>query len=77
MIRVEIAVMTVTQELEQITLCNPCDNATGFATAAGLTFGLVALAPSTEDLANLGRDPLPADYLPDDAPFPSHNILGG
>lgn len=61
MIRAEITVSTPTSEA-QIVLCNQCDGASDLATAAGLTFGLVSLVPSTEDLAKLGRAPLLTDY---------------
>jgi hypothetical protein len=62
MVRVEITVLTATAELEQIVLCNMCDDATGLATAAGLTIGYIGLSPSTEELAKLGRAPLVTDY---------------
>jgi hypothetical protein len=61
-VRVEITVMTATTELEQIVLCNMCDDASGLATAAGLTIGYIGLSPSTEELAKLGRAPLVTDY---------------
>lgn len=61
MIRVELTVKSAASE-EQIILCNQCDDASGLATAAGQTFGLIGLAPSTEDLARLGRAPELADY---------------
>jgi hypothetical protein len=61
MIRAEITVTAASGPVP-IVLCNLCDDATGLATAAGLTFGLVGLAPSVEDLAKLGRAPVPADY---------------
>jgi hypothetical protein len=62
MIRAEITVMTATSEVQQIVLCNLCDDGAGLVTVAGLTFGLVGLAPSTEELAKLGRSPLLTDY---------------
>lgn len=62
MIRVEITVMTAAPDLAQIVLCNACDDASGMATAAGLTIGLVSLSPSMMDLAKLGRPALVTDY---------------
>ena len=62
MIRVHLTVSTPTAK-QEITLCNQCEDATDLATAAGQTFGLVALAPSTEELAKLGRAPVLADYV--------------
>jgi hypothetical protein len=62
MIRAEITVMTAQSELVQIVLCNLCDDGQGLVTVAGLTLGLVGLAPSTKDLAKLGRAPLLTDY---------------
>lgn len=61
MIRVHLTVSTLTAK-QQITLCNQCDDARDLADAAGLTFGLIGLAPSTEELAKLGREPELADY---------------
>lgn len=61
MIRAEITV-TAGATSEEIVLCNLCDGATGLATAGGLTIGLLALAPSTEELAKLGREPALSDY---------------
>lgn len=61
MIRVHLTVSTPASK-QVITLCNQCDTATDLATAAGQTFGLIGLAPSTEELANLGRVPELADY---------------
>ncbi len=61
MIRVELTVSTVTSK-QAVVLCNLCDDGTDLASAAGLTFGLVGLAPSTEELAKLGRVPELADY---------------
>ncbi|HLQ18529.1 MAG TPA: hypothetical protein VK146_06070 [Tabrizicola sp.] len=61
MIRVGLTVTTPTS-VEQITLCNLCDDAESLATAGGLTIGLVGLAPSTDELAKLGREPVLADY---------------
>jgi hypothetical protein len=62
MIRAEITVMTARSEAVQIVLCNLCDDGQGLVTVAGLTLGLVGLAPSTADLAKLGRAPLLTDY---------------
>lgn len=62
MIRAEITVMTAKPELTQIVLCNQCEDGTSLVTVAGLTIGLVGLAPSTEELAKLGRAPVPTDY---------------
>lgn len=61
MIRVHLTVSTPTSR-QVIVLCNQCEGATDLATAAGQTFGLIGLAPSTEDLARLGRAPELADY---------------
>jgi len=61
-IRVEISVITAAPEQQQIVLCNLCDDASSLATAGGMTFGLVALSPSTDDLAQLGRPPELGDY---------------
>ncbi|MCF3581109.1 hypothetical protein L2E76_11330 [Planktothrix agardhii 1811] len=61
MIRVRLTVSTPTAKLA-IVLCNQCDDASGLATAAGQTFGLIGLAPSTEELAKLGRAPDLSDY---------------
>jgi hypothetical protein len=62
MIRAEISVMTTTPEPVQIVLCNLCDDGEGLVTVAGLTLGLVGLAPPTEELAILGRAPVLTDY---------------
>lgn len=62
MIRAEISVLAPKAERRTIVLCNLCDDATGLATVAGVTIGLVGLAPSQEDLARLGRAPLLTDY---------------
>jgi hypothetical protein len=62
MIRVELTVSTPTSQ-EEIVLCNQCDDGGYTAEAAGRRFGLVALAPSTEELAKLGRAPVLGDYL--------------
>jgi hypothetical protein len=62
MVRVHLTVSTPTAK-QEIVLCNQCDDARDLATAAGQTFGLVGLAPSTEELAKLGREPVLADYL--------------
>lgn len=61
MIRVELTVSTPTAR-QEIVLCNQCDDARDLADAAGLTFGLIGLAPSTEELAKLGREPRLDDY---------------
>jgi hypothetical protein len=61
MIRVRLTVSTPTSK-QEITLCNRCEDASDLAPAAGLTFGLIGLQPSTEDLAKLGRAPELADY---------------
>lgn len=61
MIRVHLTVSTPVAK-QEIILCNQCDDARDLATAAGQTFGLVGLAPSTEELAKLGRAPVLADY---------------
>lgn len=62
MIRVHLTVSTPTSK-QEIVLCNQCDDATDLAPAAGVTFGLIGLAPSTEELAKLGREPELADYV--------------
>jgi hypothetical protein len=62
MIRAEITVTTPEQELSEIILCNQCDDGESLVTVAGLTIGLVGLAPSIEALAALGRKPVLADY---------------
>jgi hypothetical protein len=62
MIRVELTVSTPTSK-QDIVLCNQCDDGTLIAEAAGRRFGLVGLAPSTEELAKLGRAPKLGDYL--------------
>ena len=61
MIRVHLAVMP-DGTFQDITLCNRCEDAADLSTAAGQTFGLVGLAPSTEELAKLGRTPALTDY---------------
>jgi hypothetical protein len=61
MIRVHLTVSTPTAK-QVILLCNQCEDATDLATAAGRTFGLVGLEPSTEALAKLGRAPELGDY---------------
>lgn len=61
MIRVHLTVSTPTSK-EVIVLCNQCDTARDLATAAGRTFGLIGLQPSTEELAKLGRKPVLGDY---------------
>jgi hypothetical protein len=62
MIRAEITVTTAASDPTQIVLCNACDDASGLASVAGLTIGLVSLSPSKVDLAKLGRAPLVTDY---------------
>jgi hypothetical protein len=61
LIRAEIRV-TDGAATQQIALCNQCEDATRSTSVAGLTLKLVSLAPSTEELADLGRDPTLADY---------------
>jgi hypothetical protein len=61
MIRAEISV-TQNQELTEVILCNQCDDGESLVAVAGLSIGLVGLAPSTETLAKLGREPLLSDY---------------
>lgn len=61
MIRVHLTVSTPTSK-QEIVLCNQCDDARDLADAAGITFGLIGLAPSTADLAKLGREPKLGDY---------------
>ena len=61
MIRAEITVSTPTSNA-QIVLCNQCEDGESLVTVAGLTIGLVGLAPSIEELAKLGRAPLLTDY---------------
>jgi hypothetical protein len=62
MIRAEITVLGPRDDQQQIVLCNLCEDGTGLATAAGLTIGLVSLAPSTEELAKYARPPILSDY---------------
>ena len=62
MIRAEITVMTPKAELQQIVLCNQCEDGERLATVAGLIIGLVGLAPSTAELAKVARPPLLTDY---------------
>lgn len=62
MIRVRLTVSTPTAK-QEITLCNQCDDATDLASAAGLTFGLIGLEPSTEELAKMARLPVLQDYV--------------
>ena len=62
MIRAEITVTTAKPGVTQIVLCNLCDDGSSLVTVEGLTLGLVSLAPSTEELAKLGRAPVLADY---------------
>ena len=62
MIRAEISVLAGMEEPAQIVLCNLCEDGEGMATVAGLSVGLVSLAPSTDVLAKLGRAPVLADY---------------
>lgn len=61
MIRAEITVSTA-MTVEEVVLCNLCVGASDLATAGGLALGLVSLAPSTGDLAALGRAPELRDY---------------
>jgi hypothetical protein len=61
MIRAEISV-TQNQELTEVILCNQCDDGESLVAVAGLSIGLVGLAPSTETLAKFGREPLLSDY---------------
>jgi hypothetical protein len=62
MIRAEITVTSTLQPAQEIILCNLCDDGSELVTVAGLSIGLVGLAPSTEELARLGRAPVLADY---------------
>lgn len=62
MIRAEITVMPPKGELTEIVLCNLCDDGERSATVAGLILTLMELAPSTAELAKLGRAPLLTDY---------------
>lgn len=62
MIRAEITVTTGAQDITRIVLCNLCDDGTSVVTVQGLAIGLIGLAPSTEELAKLGRAPVLADY---------------
>jgi hypothetical protein len=62
MIRVEITVMPLKGPLQEIVLCNLCDDAERSARIEGVEFTLLGLAPSKEDLAKLGRDALLTDY---------------
>jgi hypothetical protein len=62
MIRAEITVQGPKPDLQHIVLCNLCDDGDRSATVAGLTFNLMSFAPSTEELAHLGRAPLLSDY---------------
>jgi hypothetical protein len=62
MIRVELTVLTPTSK-QEIVLCNQCDDGAYTAEAAGRRFGLIGLAPSTAELAKLGRAPELGDYL--------------
>lgn len=61
MIRVHLTVSTPRSK-EEIVLCSKCEDARDLATAAGQTFGLIGLAPSTDELAKLARPPELADY---------------
>lgn len=47
LIRAELTLLSPSPGPQQITLCNLCDGASRSTTAAGLTFTLVGLAPST------------------------------
>ncbi|MFN4193566.1 MAG: hypothetical protein ACK4FR_11535 [Tabrizicola sp.] len=60
-IRVRLSVMQ-DGAIQEITLCNRCADNADLATAAGQTFGLIGLAPSTDQLAKLGRAPELTDY---------------
>ena len=62
MIRAKIVILGQRPELYEIVLCNLCDDADRSATVAGMELTLVSLAPSTEELARLGRDALLTDY---------------
>jgi hypothetical protein len=62
MIHARITVTPPKGALQEIILCNLCDDGERSATAAGLTLTLMSLAPSTEELARLGREPLLTDY---------------
>ena len=62
MIRAEISVLAGMEEPAQIVLCNLCEDGEDMATVAGLSVGLVSLAPSMDVLAKLGRAPVLADY---------------
>jgi hypothetical protein len=62
MVRAEITVLGPRPEMYQIVLCNLCDDGAQTTTAAGLTLTYIGLAPSTEELAKLGRAPLLTDY---------------
>jgi hypothetical protein len=62
MVRAEIVVMTQKAALERVVLCNLCDDGEKTALIEGLDFTLVGLAPSTEELAKLDREPHLADY---------------
>lgn len=59
MIRAEI---TVGPGQTRIVLCNQCADGEGLARVAGLSLGLVGLAPSREELAKLGREAVLTDY---------------
>lgn len=62
MIRAEITVLGPKPELMEIILCNLCDDGSRDAKVAGVSLTLIRLAPSTEDLAKLGREPRLTDY---------------
>lgn len=62
MVRVRLSV-TTPASTQTIVLCNRCDDGANLTTAAGWTFRLVGLQPSTEDLARQSRAPVLADYV--------------
>jgi hypothetical protein len=62
LIRAEITVMPLKGPLQQIILCNLCDDGDRTATVEGLELTLIGLAPSQEDLAKLGRPAVQTDY---------------
>lgn len=63
MIRVELTVLGPKADLQDIVLCNQCADGSNLVTVGELTIGLVGLAPSTVDLARLGRAPVLTDYV--------------
>ena len=62
MIRAEITVLGPKPNLQQIVLCNLCDDGSRSATVGGVNLPLVSLIPSTEDLTKLGRAALLTYY---------------